>query len=222
MIIALLGSGRTGGKVIDAATGHTVTAFNESNLPTLEKLAGHDVVISFLPGTAMIQYIDMLLQSGLPVVSGSTGLDWPERVDSTLKQQGTAWITASNFALGMNLVKAMIKVLAKAPELLSGTSYSLHEVHHINKKDSPSGTAKTWAEWLGYPVTFSDDREGDVVGIHTLTMDSDFEAISLRHEAKDRAVFASGAIWTADYLLSHTVEPGLHELSTIMEKELGL
>lgn len=222
MNIALLGSGRTGGKVIEAANDHTVTAFNQGNIPTADKLAAHDIVISFLPGNAMTQYIDILLESGLPVVSGSTGFEWPEHVDPTLKQQGTAWITASNFALGMNLVKAMIKIMAKGSGLLPGTSYRLHEVHHINKKDSPSGTAKSWAAWLGHPVTFSDDREGDIVGIHTLTMDSDFEAISLRHEAKDRAVFAAGAVWTAEYLLSHNIEPGLHELSTIMEKELGL
>lgn len=222
MKIALLGAGRTGSKVKEAAKGHAVTEFTEHNPPTITTLADHDVVISFLPGDAMASYLPMLVESGIPVVNGSTGFEWPADIDNQLQQHGVAWITASNFALGMNLVKAMIRIMAKAPNLLPSSSYHIHEVHHIHKKDSPSGTAKSWAKWLDRPVEFSDDREGDVVGIHTLTMDSEFEQISLRHEAKDRAVFASGAVWTAEYVLSHKVEPGLHELSTIMEKELGL
>lgn len=222
MKIALLGAGRTGGKVIEAANGHDVTAFNEHNPPTVEALKKHDVAVCFLPGDAMSSYIDILLESGLPVVNGSTGFEWPENFDNELRSRGLAWITASNFALGMNLVKAMIKIMSKAPNLLRDVSYKIHEVHHINKKDSPSGTAKSWAQWLSHPVEFSDEREGDVVGIHTLTMDSEFEQISLRHEAKDRAVFASGAVWTAEYLVENEVGPGLHDLSDIMQKELGL
>src|SRR5689334_7664275 len=141
MKIALLGTGRTGSKVLELTDGADVTGFNEHNPPTVEALQGHDVAISFLPGPAFLEHIDVLLESGIPLATGSTGFEWPKDIDAKLKEQGTAWITASNFSLGMNLVYGMIRVLAKAPQLFDDFEFKLHEVHHIHKKDQPSGTS---------------------------------------------------------------------------------
>src|SRR5438270_2304170 len=104
MKIALLGTGRTGGKVIESLDDQDVIGFDESNPPTLEALKQNDVAIVFLPGPVFVKYIDLLIESGLPVANGSTGFEWPEDVDARLKAKQTAWITASNFSLGMNLV----------------------------------------------------------------------------------------------------------------------
>ena len=222
MKIALLGTGRTGGKVLELLPSHEVTGFEEANPPTLEKLAGHDAIIVFLPGPIFVPYIDMLVESGLPVVNGSTGFDWPVDIDERLKRRGTAWITASNFSLGMNLVYGMIKVLGKGPKLFEEYEYKLHEIHHIHKKDNPSGTAISWQKWLGQPVEFSHDREGDNPGDHKLTLSTSSESISIQHQALDRRIFAEGAIWTAKKLATGTVLPGLHQLSDIMQKELNI
>lgn len=222
MKIALLGTGKTGGKVIDVAGKENVIEFNESNKPTFDKLRECDVAISFLPGPALMENLDLLLQSKLPLASGSTGFIWPESIDSRLKENGVAWVTASNFSLGMNLVHGMIKVLAKTPELFDEFEFKLHEIHHIHKKDQPSGTSLSWEKWLGQKVDISSEREGDNPGEHELTLFTKYEDITIKHKANDRKIFAEGAIWTAKKLAGGNIEPGLHNLQDIMKKELDL
>lgn len=222
MKIALLGTGRTGGRVIDVHGAKNVVAFDEANPPSLEKLKTCDVAISFLPGPAFVQYVDLLIESGLPVAVGSTGFDWPEDIDKRLKDADTSWIASSNFALGMNLVRLMISSLSKAPKLFDEYEFNIEEIHHIHKKDSPSGTALTWQEWLGNDAEISSKREGDNPGFHKLTLKTPYEDISVEHLSKDRKIFAQGAIWTAKRLHKGGIPPGLHKLHEIMDKELGL
>ena len=222
MKIALLGAGKTGGKVLEIVGPEGVTAFDETNPPTLEKLANHDVVISFLPGPALLEYIDMLIESKLPMASGSTGFEWPADVDERLKSSGVTWITASNFSLGMNLIYGMIQVLGKAPKIYDNFNFKLNEIHHIHKKDQPSGTSLSWVKWLGQEAEITSARDGDNPGDHRLTLVTDYEDISIQHQAKDRRVFASGAVWTANRLLEGGLDPGLHNLQDIMKKELQL
>lgn len=220
--IALLGTGKTGSKVSEVADGHHVTGFDEGNPPTTDKLKGFDVAISFLPGPAFESYIDLLIESRLPAAIGSTGFEWPKDTDKRLKETGLAWIASSNFALGMNLVRAMILALSKAPKLFDKYQFSIEEVHHIHKKDSPSGTALTWKKWLGHEAEVSSQREGDNPGFHKLTLSTPYEDISIDHQSKDRKIFAQGALWSAERLLKGDIPPGLHQLQEIMDKELGL
>lgn len=222
MKIALLGTGRTGGRVVDILGEENVVGFNENNPPTLEKLRACDAAISFLPGPGLMEHLDMLIESKLPLATGSTGFVWPDGVDARLKENGVAWVTASNFSLGMNLIYGMIKVLSKTPELFDEYEFKLHEIHHIHKKDQPSGTALAWEKWLGQKADITSERIGDNPGEHKLTLVTPYEDITLEHKSKDRRIFAQGAIWTAKKLLEGNIEPGLHNLQSIMEKELGL
>ncbi len=208
MNIALLGKGKTGSRVLSLAgkiPGTTVTVFDRARPPERHALAGHDVIISFLPGDAFLEYIPELLASRVPVVSGSTGFDWPdgrEKFSQRLKSEGLVWVHASNFSLGMNLMYEMIQILGMAGTLYDEYSFSIHEVHHTGKKDAPSGTALAWKRWLNQPVTVTSGRTGDVIGEHTLTLDTPFERITIHHSARDRQLFASGALWTARQILS--------------------
>lgn len=222
MKVALLGTGKTGGKVLELLKPAEVTSFNSANPLTPEKLRGHDVAISFLPGPVLLEYIDRLIDSGLPLASGSTGFDWPEDIDARLKAKGLAWVTAANFSLGMNLVYGMLKVLSKAPQLYDDFEFQLHEIHHVHKRDHPSGTALSWQQWVGQPVAITSAREGDNPGDHKLTLVTPYEDISVQHQAKDRRIFAQGAIWVAAKLAAGEVAPGLHDLRAIMERELEL
>lgn len=224
MKIALLGAGRTGGKVLDIAGDHEVMVFDENNHPTVETLAQNEVVICFLPGPILLQYIDMLIEAKVPVVTGSTGHEWPEGFDQRLKDAGLVWVTASNFSLGMNLVRKAIGVLGAASKIFTDDEYgfALHEVHHKHKKDRPSGTALSWVDWLGLEADVSSGRVGDVVGDHKLTLEIPFEQINLQHVASDRKVFAQGALWTARRVVAGGIDPGLNHLEDIMDKELGL
>lgn len=220
MKIALLGTGKTGSKVIEVASDNEVVGFDENNPPTLDKLKPCDVAISFLPGSAFLQYIDLLIESKLPVVVGSTGFEWPKDIDQRLKDANIGWVVSSNFALGMNIVRAMIYAMSKAPGLFDEYKYNLEEIHHIHKKDSPSGTALTWQQWLGHNAQISSKREGDNPGFHKLILKTPYEDIAIEHQSKDRRIFAQGAVWTAKRLLKGDLDPGLHKLQDIMDKEL--
>jgi 4-hydroxy-tetrahydrodipicolinate reductase len=85
--------------------------------------------------------------------------------------------------------------------------YSGHitEIHHIHKKDAPSGTAmslqKILEEAAGERVEITSEREGELTGIHTLELNSAGDRLVLTHEAKSRRTFAEGAVVAAEWII---------------------
>lgn len=219
MKIAVIGTGKTGGKVAEILEEDAI-AFNTSNPVTAEKLKKCDAAIIFVPGDAADSVIDDVLESRIPAVWGTTGYEWPDDLDQKLKDKEAAWIIGSNFSLGMNLIRKAIQLLSDESEKLKDPDFHIHEVHHTQKKDSPSGTALTWKEWLGRDVKITSERKGDIKGIHTLEIRTENELIQLKHKALHRALFAEGAIWSAKQLLSDRhPEPGLYSFSEIFDKQ---
>jgi 4-hydroxy-tetrahydrodipicolinate reductase len=220
MKIALLGKGKTGSKVLELAK--DVEAFDSNNLPTLEKLTKHDIIISFLPGEAFSHLIPVLLETKKPVITGSTGFTWPLDFDKTLKERSLTWIYATNFSLGVVVLKQLIQKLHSVDHLFSEKKLSIHEVHHTKKLDAPSGTALSMKEWLREPCEITSERTGDVVGLHTLTLEASGEILRIEHEAKDRRLFAEGALWAANHLYKNKMESGLHAFQRVVEAKLSL
>lgn len=221
MKLALLGKGKTGSKVLELATCE-VEFFDRLNEPTYEKLIKHDVIISFLPGEAFESLIPVLLETKKPVVTGSTGFKWPHNFDKTLQEKKLSWIHATNFSLGVVVVKQLIERLNKVDHLFKEKTLTIHEVHHTKKLDAPSGTAISMKEWLKSPCEITSERTGDVVGLHTLTLETPGEIIRIEHEAKDRSLFAEGALWAANYITQNKMEPGLHAFQKVVERHLSL
>jgi 4-hydroxy-tetrahydrodipicolinate reductase len=224
--IALIGDGKTGGKVLeiiqaDSSRYDPPTVFNINHRPTLEKLKNHDVIISFIPGPAFLEMIPMLLESRIPVVTGSTGLSWPSDFSERPKKIPVRWIHANNFSLGMSLVHQMIKILHGTPNLFEDFSCQIHEIHHVHKKDAPSGTALAWKKWLDLPCEITSERTGEVIGTHTLTLAGPHEKITLTHESTDRKIFAQGALWAAQQILTNKNIPyGLNFFENITQSLL--
>lgn len=220
-IYSVIGTGKTGGTVLDKL-GDSAIAYDENNRPTAEKLSKSDIAIIFVPGEAASQVVDIVLEAGIPAVWGTTGYAWPSDLPNRVKERGVRWVVGSNFSMGMNLVRRAVQIIGKGSGMLKDPSFHIHEVHHINKQDEPSGTALSWQEWLGKESTISSDRQGDVKGIHNLHLKSEGESIYLKHEAHSRDVFAEGAIWTANYILEHPfIEPGFYPFSDIFDKAFG-
>jgi 4-hydroxy-tetrahydrodipicolinate reductase len=213
MKIALLGKGKTGSKVAELAK---VTVFDSQNQPTFETLSSHDVIVSFLPGEAFTAYIPLLLETKIPVVTGSTGFSWPEGFDETLKQRNLGWIYASNFSMGVVVMKSLIQKLSSYSHLFNA-SVSIHEIHHTKKLDAPSGTALSMKEWWGKNCEVTSERTGDVIGFHELTFDTGSEVIRLSHEALDRKLFAEGALWAANFITTNKII-GLHSFQSVIER----
>lgn len=217
--IALLGKGKTGGRVIELVKGE-ITVFDSKNPPTLMALKNHDVIISFLPGGPFKECIPLLLESKIPVVTGSTGLVWPTDLDEKLKVLNITWIKASNFSLGMAIIKSILPYLGKADEIFDDYDLSLNEIHHVHKKDAPSGTALSWKDWIGLDVPITSEREGDEVGTHSLNLTTPFEEITLKHRALDRKIFAQGALWAAEKVMNEKLPCGLIDFQDLIGRNL--
>lgn len=201
MKISVIGTGKTGSKVVEMLGDKLAYAFDKSNPPTLEKLRDSDAVIIFVPGDSVADIFDLILESGIPAAWGSTGFNWPEDLDEQIKDANTKWVLATNFSLGMNIIRNAIKAISAGSEILKDPIFKIHEVHHVHKKDAPSGTALSWKEWLNKDAEVTSAREGDVNGIHELIVKTNTEEITLKHDALDRGLFAEGAIWATEQLI---------------------
>jgi 4-hydroxy-tetrahydrodipicolinate reductase len=226
MKIALLGYGRMGQEIenISVERDHNILhRFTIENLPDIDKLQECDVAIDFSIPDSAVANIKLCFQAGVPVVVGTTG--WYDKLETVRqlceKHNGTL-LYASNCSLGVNILFKINDLLAKLMQNQESYDVRLREVHHIAKKDAPSGTALTLAEsilnnidrYKGHkaleensgetiqpgelPVFWK--REGDVKGIHEVSFISKTDRIDIRHEAYTRKGFARGAVIAAEWL----------------------
>lgn len=216
--ISVIGAGKTGGKVVEMLGEELHQIFDMDNPVTIEKLQESDAVIIFVPGNAVENLLPKVLEANIPAIWGSTGFSWPKDLDENLKSKNLTWIHATNFSLGMNVIRKAIQTISKNAGILKDPSFKIHEVHHVHKKDAPSGTAISWSEWLDKENEITSDRIGDVNGIHELTIQTETEKIELKHEALDRSLFAEGAIWAAQQSLNQNNLPkGFMAFSTLFD-----
>ena len=223
LTLGIVGLGRMGQEIVGLLEQHEdlrFQAFSRLSGDSIPLLKQCDVVIEFTTPEAAPEVIRTCISQGVPVVSGTTG--WHEyHLESILsycKQKQGKFLYATNFSIGMNIVFALNAKLADVLSDYKQFKPSLKELHHIHKKDMPSGTAYTLLEdimkqqpeytgiSLNQPASESHlipvkaIREGEIKGIHEVKWDSGEEEISLRHEAFDRSIFASGAIMAAMWL----------------------
>jgi 4-hydroxy-tetrahydrodipicolinate reductase len=210
MKILLLGIGKTGSLVREVAMerGHAVDVLLESENDkaaglTKQRLAGFDVVIDFTAPHCVLDNICACLEGGKNMVVGTTG--WYEqipRIRAEVERSGAGFIFGSNFSVGVNMFFELVKTVA--PALKQNYAAHIYERHHVHKKDAPSGTAATMQQVLlgeaGAEVEITSFREGEVVGMHELTLESPADTIYLCHDAKSRRGFAEGAVRAAEWL----------------------
>lgn len=218
MRISVIGSGKTGSKVVELLGAECHHIFNEEKPVDSEKLKESDAVIIFVPGNAVASILDDVVQANIPAVWGSTGYDWPADLSEKIKLNGNRWLIASNFSLGMNIIRKAIQIISKGADILNDVDFKMHEIHHLQKLDAPSGTALSWKEWLGRDIDITHERVGDVKGIHEIELSTPYESIKLKHEALDRAVFASGAIWATHQLIARDDLFGMYQFSEIFDQ----
>ncbi len=210
--LAIIGDGKMGKAIasLAPAQGFDVVAFlGESDVKpkgiTRELLKGADVAVEFTEAASAPANIRQCAAAGCPVVSGTTGWD-AERaaVEADVRKSGGALLWAPNFALGVGLFLKVVEEAARRFKAAPAFDAHLVETHHAAKKDAPSGTAKRIADvtarGLGRPVPVTSIRTGQVPGTHTIIFDGPFEQVTLEHLARDRSVFASGALTAARWL----------------------
>jgi len=211
MKLLLLGAGKTGSMVADVARerGHEVETLRSMENPsasalTRENLAKFDCVLDFTTPHCVLGHIGACIEAGKNMVVGTTG--WYSelaRVGKLVEQHGTGFLYGPNFSIGVNLFFDLVK--ETVPAMQHKYFPHIYERHHAHKKDAPSGTAATMQtilqEKTGAKVEITSFREGDVVGMHELVLDSENDTIYLCHDAKSRRGFAQAAVRGAEWLL---------------------
>ncbi|MFZ0285126.1 MAG: dihydrodipicolinate reductase C-terminal domain-containing protein [Terriglobales bacterium] len=210
MNLLILGRGKTGSLVAEVARerGHAVSVLCAADNPnasglTPALLAPHDVVIDFTTPHAVLGHIEACVEHKKNMVVGTTGWynDLP-RIEQLVERSGTALLYAANFSVGVNLFFDVARAAAAA--LQHQYSGQIFERHHKQKKDAPSGTAAAMQHLIkdasGTELEITSFREGDVVGLHELILDSPADRIYLCHDAKSRRGFADGAVRAAEWL----------------------
>ena len=221
MKIALIGYGKMGHIIESIAIerGHEIVCIiDKDNTEDFHSaaFASADVAIEFTtPQTAEANVL-RAWAVGVPVVSGTTGWNIEAtRLEAIRQKAGLMW--SSNYSIGVNLLFALNKQLAKFMEAYPNYTPHMTEVHHVHKLDAPSGTAKTLQEAIGDERLALADiesiREGEVPGIHTVTWDSEVDTITISHSAKSRKGFALGAVIAAEWMRGKT---GWHEFSEVI------
>lgn len=232
MKIALLGYGKMG-KIIEKIAldrKHEIVLKidydNQQDLTT-ENLQKADVAIEFsTPGT-VLSNIDQCFNAGVPIVVGTTG--WHEQINeirNRYENSDRGFIYGTNFSVGVNIFFHINKVLAKLMNAHPYYDVQVEEIHHIQKLDSPSGTAITIAEgiidnldekkqWINIltdgtnpeennatreDVLIESHRIDSVPGTHTVIYDSEVDTIEIKHTAHNRNGFALGAVLAAEWI----------------------
>jgi 4-hydroxy-tetrahydrodipicolinate reductase len=221
MKIALIGYGKMGHMIESIALerGHEIVCIiDQDNLAEFESntFASADVAIEFTTPHTAEQNILRAWNAGVPVVCGTTGWEVEAiRQKARVREAGLMW--SSNYSIGVNILFALNRQLAKLMESYSEYTPHMTEVHHIHKLDAPSGTAKTLQEAIGEErlaiANIESIREGEVPGIHTVTWDSDVDTITISHSAKSRKGFALGAVIAAEWMKGKT---GWHDFTEVI------
>ncbi len=210
MNLLILGRGKTGSLIADLARErqHTVQPIGASenqdcSALTPEKLRNVDVVIEFTTPHSVVANIEACVKAGKNMVVGTTG--WYselEHVHALVERHQTGLVFSANFSVGVNLFFEVARSAAAA--LRHGYSGQIFERHHAHKQDAPSGTALALRNIIhqagGSELEITSFREGDVAGMHEITLESGADKIYLCHDAKSRRGFAEGAVRAAEWL----------------------
>lgn len=221
MRIILLGYGKMG-RIIDRIAqdrGHEVVARIDVDNPDALDSAKGDVAIEFSHPDAAFENVRKCLLKNIPVVCGTTGwLARKSEIEALCKAQDGAFFYASNYSVGVNLFFKVNEYLSRITAGFPEYDVRMDEIHHVEKKDAPSGTAITLAEsilhhsrrkkrWVNEKTGKSEDlyissfRIDQVPGTHIVKYESMIDDIEIKHTAHSREGFARGAVMVSEWIV---------------------
>lgn len=234
MKIALIGYGKMGRMIESVAVGRgheivcVIDPVASAQVMESDAFRSADVAIEFSRPDAAEKNVRGAIGQGVAVVSGTTGWnaaalrdELAAQVESGMWKEGCGHpgiIWSSNYSVGVNILFAVNKYLARLLQQTGGYQPSITEVHHIHKLDAPSGTAVTLREaindqQLAISCPIESIREGEVPGIHEVKWESEADILTLKHEAKSRQGFALGAVLAAEWLCG---KRGWHTMTEVL------
>jgi 4-hydroxy-tetrahydrodipicolinate reductase len=228
--LAIVGYGKMGKLIEQFAPEHgfeivlKLDEFNNTNYEgvTPENFRGIDVAVDFSIPSAVVENVERIATLGVNLVIGTTGwLDRAEHVRRVVEQRRIGLVWSPNYSVGMNVFSRLVAEAARL--LATEESYGAWgwEIHHITKKDVPSGTLLKLVDGMkkagyGRYIDVSASRAGAHPGTHEIGFDSAADTITLRHAARGREGFARGALKAARWVIG---KKGFHEFSDILFSE---
>jgi len=208
-----------------------VDIVESQKLEHLLKSGKPEVLIDFTIAQAAVENVKTAAKNNVAVVVGTTGFSPEQKADMAKAIEGhIPAVISSNFSVGVNIFWQLVRDAAR---LLREYDIEVIEGHHRNKKDAPSGTAKTILQILdeevgtrkklygregmmerGNEIGVHVIRGGDIVGDHKVMFSKNFETIELSHRAYDRSVFASGALRATRWVVGK--KPGLYGMNDVL------
>jgi 4-hydroxy-tetrahydrodipicolinate reductase len=198
-----------------------------------ELVEAADAVIDFTTPAATLYVAEAVAKAGKIHVIGTTGFTSEEQRKLESYAKKAVIVQSGNFSLGINLLETLVEQAAKA--LSTQYDAEIFEMHHKQKKDSPSGTALMLGRAVAKgrnmqldarmtmnregerkkgDIGFSVARGGDVVGIHTVTFAGPGELIELKHQGFSRDIYANGALHAAQW--AEHKKPGLYSMRDVL------
>ena len=179
-----------------------------------------DVVIDFSLPAGTMQVVDAVLRHGKRLVCGVSGLDDEQMARIDAAAASVPLVYDRNMSLGVAVLARAVSDAAAS--LGRDFEVEISEVHHVHKKDAPSGTALKLGEAVAAArgeqgtgsVEFHSERRGEVPGDHEVVMRSATERLSFAHSVTTRQVFADGAIRAAAWVVGQP--PGRYRMSDVL------
>ena len=169
------------------------------------------IVVDFSAAQAVTYNLQLASERKAAYLCGVTALGSETMQEMQRNSAEIALLYSPNMSLAMNLMFALTRASAAA---LPGYERHIEEIHHAAKKDAPSGTALRLAEAAGPDTPITALRMGDVVGQHRIIFGGPGERLEIIHRADSRAVFASGALRAATWLLNQ--KPGMYTMADVL------
>lgn len=207
--IALSGaSGKMGQSILAVAEAdpdvNIICKLTRNNKELLKPI---DIFIDFSTPSACQEYLIICQKLKIPMVIGTTGLSTRQYQEIIKASEIIPILYAPNMSIGVNICYMLLENLSNKWSYYFPQSQTVDilEVHHKHKKDAPSGTALKMAEIIAQynlKVNFTSKRIGEIKGKHQVVFNNPFETIIIKHQVKDRNVFAKGAVLAAKWLIN--------------------
>ena len=181
-------------------------------------------VIDFSSPEGLTACINFCIENSIPLISGTTGLSAEQLEILRTAKKFIPILLASNMSLGVSNLKSSIEQYLLS--ISTPSKCKIIEIHHTNKKDSPSGTAleiKSFLENLpGSKIDGLIDvhsyRIGNIFGIHRIIFENAEGITTFQHIANSRNIFARGALKAAKWI--NTKKAGEYSFADFLNKKL--
>lgn len=229
--IAIVGTGKMGSLLKETAQKQGMEVVHCFEKGIDDTSIDVDVVIDFSHPNNLESVLDFVKTKKCALVYGTTGLNENQIDDLKNASKEIPLFYSANFSYGIAVFEQILKKFA--PLLKNDFDMEVQEIHHNQKQDAPSGTAKMLVNALDpedeytkvygrsgftgkrqHEIGIHSLRGGTVAGEHTVYFFGDNETLEIKHSANSRQIFVNGALKAAQFVVNQ--KSGLYSMEDMM------